>query len=541
MAKIPDPTNIAPQRFSGVTKVVSPTTKYAGSQYRAAAETVGTIHERAKQGLGKLREMGEQVSSHQTGLAKVNTDAALTALEKEFKDRKDYQNFDKDFDEKANSIIEAFGGGIMDGAARDQFQAAANARKEQVRATVDQHADNLWKSEKRVTLQESLDRAAAAIGQSDLSDIDTRFIHIAQTVTEAYEAGYIDSPEDVKNIIDEYREKGFVAAFNGLGHEKQGQFINNEDESNPLKKLDPEIQAKLRDKWRTNDINWTAQNMSENALSNGLTEEEALEEAYRLDDVDKQDAAVRRIQNDYAAARRLTSQRATELYSSWDLELDKGVSLYQLQEDRWDEWQEMTPAQRNNLEAEQSAKLRQPDIKTDANFVVEMMQAENAGDWNELARLYNEESAGRLSSGDRVKWADTIINGPKAKDNGLTDQQIAAGRLMMMDLDKKYKDEIVGLVGDYRLKYQENNNGKNPDSKQVTDYIDSLLIEYSQKQSLFGFDNLWPDTEVRGFELTEDDKMLFNDVIDQMIQNKIPVTPDNVSKYYNAVKGSQQP
>ena len=235
-------------------------------------------------------------------------------------------------------------------------------------------------------------------------------------------------------------------------------------------------------------------------LSAGIEESRSIEDPVLRDKVERRFTQELRLQE----AAKVTTQAT--IHEQWHTRIGPRGDGSSIADIPMDQWELLSPEQQENLnrlDNNPTKVLSDPDVLIKLSGLG--IAATSSGDWTAYNKYLSENSS-RLSRQDQVSRAVVPLEN-QAKmltpDSGLTDPQKVAGALGE-NADTNTKAKLLNDIGRWRIRQQE--AGHNPTDKEVIEFIDNSLIEYSS--GWFGSDkyfNLSEDQRAKNLQSMKDE------------------------------------
>ncbi|MCG7904628.1 MAG: hypothetical protein JAY60_19660, partial [Candidatus Thiodiazotropha weberae] len=232
------------------------------------------------------------------------------------------------------------------------------------------------------------------------------------------------------------------------------------------------------------------------SISAGMSEAEGIEDPRLREAVEKRFNYAKRMEK----AGEIESQAKVHEY--WHVKIGAKGDDSSIEDIPMDQWELLSPTQRQNLEALQ---YDEPRKQSDPDALIQLsgmaLAAQASSDWTEYNQFISENSS-KLSDRDRVRFstlslekqAENMI--PVEVNSGLKDTQKIATLLKSIgEYDDQQAATILWNVTEWRM--EEQAAGRNPTDKEAKDFIDRQFIEHGE-HSMFGIDTPY-------YKLTEED------------------------------------
>lgn len=528
MPKIPDVTAIPRAIPQGRAPIARVDTRYAGAG-------MGELS-------GALGDIAELKSRQQYAKAESDFLISKGEMDNEYEQDEDYLTMPDRYEEGASTKLSEIAAGISDPVMRDEFMTKNRVRVAQGVERVRGIAWNKEKDFERGDLKTRLHGLReGALKSGDLVAANQAAISLLDA---AGEFGYLTEQERVDMTMT-FKNDLAVGRL---------KMMEPEDRIDALKEswaknIPSDVRAELkRDAEKVSRAN-KAIGIVDKYMSKDLDIAEGMAEAEKISDLRLRKEVESRFAYDYGNQQKATVEQRSELRDKYFS--DVALGKLRVDEIPSDEWDAMGADVQSSLIAAQSGSARAS--KTPFNLIHHdrLMQLKLQADRGVPGagvklREYFIANAHDMSTKQQEDWSTASIEGvmPLEVESGLTDTQIISSRLPE-NTDANKRRELLGAMGEWRMKFIEQNN-KQPTDKDRDAAIDRMLLEYPTGKFLGIRYGTMPAYEMTDQDAKEamalmklDNPELFADVVEAFKEKGVQPTAAQFMEAYSKLNGTQ--
>lgn len=257
-----------------------------------------------------------------------------------------------------------------------------------------------------------------------------------------------------------------------------------------------------------------------------------IEEVNQIEDPDLRSQTMKESMRLLDDKRRADSEARAAVFEEGESFVMNGGSVEEFKMRNPEGWEMLSIKQQRQLNSGAT-------IETDYTLLSDLLTLPR----RELAKVNPTDHFSELSSGDRQK----LINAVKSARTGSPESQVGRSRTAETSAvveqlfgakkswgakDKAQVNAFHALIND-EVAFREAQKGSPLSSQEYTAMLADMTRMVVKKESLMGYDNLWPDQEIDIRDIPTDDLRVLSDYLHR---NNIPATADNLLRAYEQAK-----
>ena len=440
---------------------------------------------------GGIEDVVDAQAKYQFARAKADLAAGVVDIDTDNYRDVEYGEIENTYDDRFKSLRDKVSEGLTNPFARNAFNEYAGQKYNQGREKARGIA---WKKEvdtERGAITNDLQRLREAGLRGDLLDATDS----ADTlISSGVEMGYFSEEEAVK-VFDAWRQDAAVGKVNMMEPEDQISALNSEWAKN----IPSDTRAKMLRAARDSSLAVRASVNVEGYLGKDLDRAQALEQADLITNDKLRIETKSRLNTEYDRMERNRDEIQSKSYEEAAKLIDgfgEDGEKHSYEELPKEMLEGLDQKYRTNLK-----KISEDRFNTkktsDPDQILALDQAavfaSSTGDWSEYNELFREYGP-QLASKDRNEYYIKALTKqlPTEAKSKMEDGAYLATVLARAGInDKTTKSKMLGEVAEWRLRYSEQNGGKQPSDRERQEFIDFKLLSR---------DMGWADFEKRMYE-----------------------------------------
>ncbi|MEW8053154.1 MAG: hypothetical protein AB2809_22595 [Candidatus Thiodiazotropha sp.] len=235
-----------------------------------------------------------------------------------------------------------------------------------------------------------------------------------------------------------------------------------------------------------------------------------MDKAQKISDPKLREAVEKRFTYDKRMEEAAEVETQAKIHEDWHVRLGPKGDGSTIDDIPQEQWELLTPAQRQNLESLQFDKRTVSDFDVLNGLYQRLHGSQVDGDWTDFNRYLSENSS-KLSYSDKKEFLKLTLEGqrkeavPAELNTGRKDIQWIEGVMSkneMLSTSKKANDRkktaIFHELGLWRIEKQK--QGKEPNDEEVLKTIDRLIMNYNVPV------DWWPDSSEPFYAMSDEDR-----------------------------------